>query len=186
MHVKAMIVKHLPVLVYGSSNGKVKAVSLRNKTDALATEDCQHITSVYYDTDDFQSYNTRLRRDEGAQLFRIRWYGPPQQPPETATVFVERKTHHESWIELDSVKERVQLPVSRVRRYLNGEDVASTYVRHLVEDGAMTEDKAAKSQALAKETQQVLTKMRPKVFGGRPGAHVGCMRSVFVQQAART
>jgi SPX domain protein involved in polyphosphate accumulation len=33
----------------------------------------QWITSVYFDSDSFAQYSTRLRRDEGAQLFRVRW-----------------------------------------------------------------------------------------------------------------
>ena len=160
---KSMIVKHLPVLVYGSSTGKVKALSVRNRAEALAVQDCQHITSVYYDTDDFNAYNTRLRREEGAQLFRIRWYGPPQQPASSGVVFVERKTHHEQFTQLDSVKERVEMSVVRVRRFVKGEDVVASYLRHLVEDGAITEDKVSKIRALADDMQPTITTMRPKV-----------------------
>ena len=29
---------------------------------------------MYFDSDSFAQYATRLRRDEGAQLFRVRWY----------------------------------------------------------------------------------------------------------------
>lgn len=90
---------------------------------------------MYYDDDHFSQYGTRLRRDEGAQLFRVRWYvpgplrtlklvyvsphlatrfraptlcryGPPKIPAPTTNIFVERKTHHEKWTGEESVKER--------------------------------------------------------------------------------
>jgi SPX domain protein involved in polyphosphate accumulation/uncharacterized membrane protein YidH (DUF202 family) len=159
---KAMIIKHLPVLVYGKS-GKLEKLNLRNKDQALSTDDGQNITSVYFDNDAFSFYQTRLRRDEGAQLFRIRWYGPPTVPSAKSVVFMERKTHHESWTGMDSVKERFDLPVSRVPRFLHGEDVVKPYYSLLVDDGVLSADKAAVQTALSDEMQLVMKTLTAKV-----------------------
>ena len=46
----------------------------------------------------------------------LRWYGA--EPP--TTVFVERKTHRESWKGEESVKERFVLPEDKVVPFLEG------------------------------------------------------------------
>ena len=51
-------------------------------------------------------YSNRIKRIEGAQLFRIRWYG---QLSKNKNVFLELKTHHEGWINNSSIKERVSI-----------------------------------------------------------------------------
>ena len=73
-------------------------------TSALATS----ITSIYFDSPTMDMYSERLKRSEGAKLFRIRWYGP-SKPLGDENVFLELKTHHECWIGDSSVKERVAI-----------------------------------------------------------------------------
>lgn len=79
------------------------------------------ITSVYFDGPDMGMYAERLKRSEGARLFRIRWYGP-NRPQGEETVFLELKTHHESWIGDASVKERVAIREEDVARLLDVSD----------------------------------------------------------------
>ena len=62
-------------------------------------------------------YKERIRRAEGAQLFRIRWYG--DKPKGDEPVFLELKTHHEKWINVKSVKERVNIREKDVCSFLN-------------------------------------------------------------------
>ena len=50
---------------------------------------------MYLDSVDFAQYRERITRDEGARLFRLRWYG--MSTDEADQIFVERKTHHEDW-----------------------------------------------------------------------------------------
>jgi SPX domain protein involved in polyphosphate accumulation len=43
-----------------------------------------------------QTYASRLRKEDGAQVVRIRWYGERTDNPEFK-VWVERKVHREPW-----------------------------------------------------------------------------------------
>ena len=56
-----------------------------------------------------------MAREEGALLFRIRWYGELRK-----RVFFERKTHHEKWIMDSSVKERFELPLDQLDAFMAG------------------------------------------------------------------
>ena len=51
-------------------------------------------------------YHERLRRDEGARLVRLRWYGDGDRDAASTAVYVERKVHHEAWTNEPSVKAR--------------------------------------------------------------------------------
>ena len=71
-----------------------------------AKSDSGVITSIYYDSPSLACYFSRIRREEGAQLVRVRWYGAPDatgpeklQPPPQSEVFIEIKTHHEGGCE---------------------------------------------------------------------------------------
>ncbi|GAA5809012.1 hypothetical protein MFLAVUS_002413 [Mucor flavus] len=101
--VKSIIMLHLPVLIF--NNEKKFEVS-----DSA-------ISSIYYDNDDFDLYTGRLQRDEGAEAIRFRWYGPMK----SRQIFIERKTHHASWLEGASVKDRFRLDVDDVRKFCEGE-----------------------------------------------------------------
>ena len=41
---------------------------------------------------------TRLRREDGASVVRLRWYGPRSLKPDQK-IFVEKKVHREPWTE---------------------------------------------------------------------------------------
>ncbi|KAL8445521.1 hypothetical protein Emag_005096 [Eimeria magna] len=66
---------------------------------------------------DAYSYERRIRRFEGAQLLRFRWYGTNNNGPDEE-IFVERKTHHESWSGQSSTKERFVVPQRLVAPYM--------------------------------------------------------------------
>lgn len=101
--VKSIIMLHLPVLIF-------------NKDKKYEASDSA-ISSVYYDNEDFDLYTGRLQRDEGAEAIRFRWYGPMESP----NIFIERKTHHASWLDGASVKDRFRLGVDDVHRFVKGE-----------------------------------------------------------------
>jgi hypothetical protein len=78
---------------------------------AVAGEtDSQLVNSVYFDNDALELYHGRLDKTPGAIALRMRWYGTGI--PEL--VFVERKTHRESWCGEVSVKERFTVPENQV------------------------------------------------------------------------
>ncbi|KAG8421171.1 vacuolar transporter chaperone [Metarhizium acridum] len=84
---KLIILKHLPVLVFNASKEFEQADSA--------------ITSIYYDNPEkWDLYEGRLKKTEGAEAIRLRWYGGMQNE----TIFVERKTHREDWTGEKSVK----------------------------------------------------------------------------------
>ena len=83
--VKHFVLQHLPVFQFD--------------TDKFSG-DAQLVNSVYLDNANMELYHGRLDKRPGAIALRMRWYGNgyPQ------TVFVERKTHRESWKNEQSVK----------------------------------------------------------------------------------
>jgi len=104
----------LPVLVYGKSGLLTKNPKdpSKSKTDFWKSM-ASPISSVYFDSDNLDLYKERLKRSEGAQLIRVRWYGH-KKPKDDSLVFVELKTHHECWIDNKSVKERVTIVQKRM------------------------------------------------------------------------
>ena len=85
--VKYAVLKHLPVFLQKTATGET---------------DSQLTNSVYLDNSQLELYHGRLDKTPGAIALRLRWYGNGQ--PET--VFVERKTHRDTWTGEVSVKER--------------------------------------------------------------------------------
>eukprot|EP00775_Hariotina_reticulata_P007348 gene7348-7559_t len=101
-NVKYHILQHLPVFQF-------------DKDDFAG--DAQLINSVYFDNENLELYHGRLDKKPNAIALRIRWYGPG----EPGKVFVERKTHRESWKGEESVKERFTLDESKVVPFLEME-----------------------------------------------------------------
>merc|ERR1711862_607291 len=63
-------------------------------------------------------YSKRIKREEGAQLFRIRWYNNNNN----VLFYLELKTHHESWINNSSIKERVAILIEDIPKILDFQD----------------------------------------------------------------
>jgi SPX domain protein involved in polyphosphate accumulation len=93
-------------LVYGKSG-----LLIENPKDPSEGKDefwksmASPISSIYFESENMDLYEERIKRSEGAQLFRVRWYG--DKPKNNEVIFLELKTHHEGWIDNKSVKERV-------------------------------------------------------------------------------
>jgi hypothetical protein len=103
MCLQCALVKHLPVLIFGRAAGF-------NATQRDVPSDSSLISSVYFDNPALDVYRERLERNEGATLIRVRAYGDiGGAATDEAELFVERKTHHESWTTDNSVKERCVL-----------------------------------------------------------------------------
>ncbi|KAI9467872.1 MAG: VTC domain-containing protein [Benjaminiella poitrasii] len=93
--VKAIIMLHLPVLIF-------------NKDKKWEPSDSA-ISSTYFD-------NSNFDLDEEAEAIRFRWYGPMN----SNSVFIERKTHHASWLDGASVKDRFRIKESQVNQFMTG------------------------------------------------------------------
>ncbi|KAK3335009.1 vacuolar transporter chaperone 4 [Neurospora tetraspora] len=133
---KLIILKHLPVLVFNPSKEFEEADSA--------------ITSIYYDNPDtFELYEGRLKKTEGAEAIRLRWYGGMQ----TETIFVERKTHREDWTGEKSVKARFALKEKFVNAYMRGELLPAAIFEKARKEGKKSEKAIAEEERLASEIQ---------------------------------
>jgi SPX domain protein involved in polyphosphate accumulation len=125
----------------GNEDTPLSTVNRHNKEDiwnSIAT----YITSIYFDSPKTMvMYKDRIARIESAQLFRIRWYG--DKPCGDELIFLELKTHHEQWVDNNSVKERVAL---------QARDLTQVLLRNGFK---WTEDKA----------QELLLAAKPKLHG---------------------
>ena len=169
LRVKLATCKHLPVLVFGGRDGKAASAErggAQNPRGDVGPVDGCLVSSVYFDDDELDVYRTRMERLEGATLVRVRWYddgSPTKDPSPTkdlspfvavdddehgpSRVYVERKTHHESWSQESSVKERFRLDARDLRSYLAGGAAAKSQTR----DQTLDQTLDAESATLAKE-----------------------------------
>ncbi|CAO3664077.1 unnamed protein product [Rhizopus microsporus] len=113
--VKAIIMLHLPVYIY-------------NKQKKWEPADSA-ISSVYFDNPNFDLYTTRLQRDEGSEAIRFRWYGTNDK----SNIYIERKTHHASWLDGASVKDRFRLKESQVNSFVQGTLTANEIAQSLIQ-----------------------------------------------------
>jgi SPX domain protein involved in polyphosphate accumulation/uncharacterized membrane protein YidH (DUF202 family) len=139
--VKAIILFHLPVLVFNTDKPYEAADSA--------------ISSVYFDNEDYDLYTGRLQRDEGAEAIRFRWYGPVDSP----NIFIERKTHHAAWLDGASVKDRFRLKEPQVNNFVSGNYTADQIAEDLRQKGGMEENAISEAHFIA---QGVQTSFREK------------------------
>ena len=78
--------------------------------------DSQQCNSVYLDNDSMELYEQRLTKSPHAICIRLRWY----DSADPTIVFVERKTHEDTWTGDKSGKERFELHVDNVVDFLEG------------------------------------------------------------------
>lgn len=144
---KLIVLKHLPVLVF-------------NANKEFEQEDSA-ITSIYYDNEDLDLYYGRLRKDEGAEAHRLRWYGGMG----SETIFVERKTHREDWTGEKSVKARFALKERNVNDFASGKYTVEQAFAKMRKDGNKSIKEIENLEALAIEIQYTMLKkkLRPVV-----------------------
>jgi len=100
--IKYTVLQHLPVFLQNTMDGE---------------SDSQLVNSVYLDNYAMELYHGRLDKTPGAIALRFRWYGTGAP----RTVFVERKTHRDSWAGELSVKERFVIKDDQVNALLQGQ-----------------------------------------------------------------
>lgn len=133
---KLIILKHLPVLVFNPS----KEFDIKDSA----------ISSIYYDNPEtWELYNGRLKKTEGAEAIRLRWYGGM----DVDTIFLERKTHREDWTGEKSVKARFSLKEKNVNDFLAGRMTTEKAFEKMRRDGKKSEKEINDLEQLAKEIQ---------------------------------
>ena len=115
------------------------------------------ISSIYYDNPEtWELYAGRLKKTEGAEAIRLRWYGGM----ETETIFVERKTHREDWTGEKSVKARFSLKEKKVNDFLQGKITVESIFEKVRKDGKKSETEIADLEQLAREIQYRVIKRK--------------------------
>lgn len=139
---KLVVLKHLPVLVFNPSK------EFEEKDTA--------ISSIYFDNPDtWELYQGRLKKTEGAEAIRLRWYGGM----ESDQIFVERKTHREDWTGEKSVKARFSLKEKNVNAYLDGRMTVERIFEKMRREGKKSEAEINDLEQLAREIQfRVITR----------------------------
>ncbi|CAK1367400.1 Vacuolar transporter chaperone 4 [Cercospora beticola] len=133
---KLIILKHLPVLVFNPSK------EFEKKDSA--------ISSIYYDNPEtWELYEGRLKKTEGAEAIRMRWYGGM----DVDTIFVERKTHREDWTGEKSVKARFSTKEKNMDAYLRGDMTTGQIFEKMRKEGKKSEKEINDLEQLAKEIQ---------------------------------
>lgn len=114
--------------------------------------DSQLVNSVYLDNHSMELYHGRLNKTPGAIALRFRWYGTGSPN----VVFVERKTHRESWAGELSVKERFTIKDDQVQSLLDGNFDTKKEISRMREKGK-SEDDIKEWSELAYEVTQAIT-----------------------------
>ena len=114
------------------------------------------ISSIYYDNPEtWELYTGRLKKTEGAEAIRLRWYGGM----ETETIFVERKTHREDWTGEKSVKARFSLKEKNVNAFLSGKMRVESVFEKARKEGKKSDKEISDLEQLAREIQyRVITR----------------------------
>lgn len=123
-------------------------------------EEDNAITSIYYDNPDtWELYQGRLKKTEGAEAIRLRWYGGMKSDQ----IFVERKTHREDWTGEKSVKARFSIKEKFVNDFLSGRKSVEDVFKKMRRDGKKSEEEISDLEQLAREIQyRVITrKLQP-------------------------
>ena len=108
------------------------------------------ISSIYYDNPEtWELYMGRLKKTEGAEAIRLRWYGGM----ETETVFLERKTHREDWTGEKSVKARFSLKEKNVNAFMCGKMKVEQIFEKARKEGKKSEKEINDQEQLAREFQ---------------------------------
>jgi len=95
-----------------------------------------------------------LKKTEGAEAIRLRWYGGM----DTETIFVERKTHREDWTGEKSVKARFAMKEKNVNAYLRGDLLPEAIFEKARKDGKKSAKIIDEDERLAKEIQYSVIK----------------------------
>lgn len=91
----------------------------------------------------------RLKKTEGAEAIRLRWYGGM----ENDQIFIERKTHREDWTGEKSVKARFPIKEKYVNAFMTGRMTVESVFEKARKDGKKSLKQIEDWEQLAREIQ---------------------------------
>lgn len=107
--VKHIIVQHLPVYT--------------QITNDEIVSDAELVNSVALDNSSLELYHARLDKRPNAVTMRLRWFGSP----DPKIVWLERKTHRESWRGDETIRDSCPLRDDKVVDFLEGDYSPEAY-----------------------------------------------------------
>ena len=137
LEVKTYILRHLPVLVYDP----------RATQSPESHQPDPSITSLYFDNSQFQLYNDKVEKTDGASSIRVRWFGHLSSKPE---IFLEKKTAAENG---GSEEARLSLKDKYVGPVIFGESKLEKTVEKLRERQGSDDDDIAQLKQNIEEIQ---------------------------------
>lgn len=158
LRIKLFIIQHLPILEIHKT-----PYPSRGLDQTPPTQVHNYISSLYLDNAAFTCYHDRIEKLEGAELLRIRWYGgvcansealPSPDPGDV--LFMERKEHHESWVEEKSTKLRFPLNQALLSAFMAGTLSAHDAVEFMIHQGAIKQKEAPKLLDVATNFQYAI------------------------------
>lgn len=111
MEVKTRILRHLPLLVYGS-----KADS--GNGDSEASQHDPTITSLYFDNPNFELYQSKLQKNDISPSLRLRWSGKLSDKPD---ITLEKKVIDHSATGEYIPDQRIEIKEKYIQRFLTGD-----------------------------------------------------------------
>ncbi|KAG0236257.1 vacuolar transporter chaperone [Actinomortierella wolfii] len=142
MEVKTRVLKYLPVILYTPRGpGQVDMDP--------------SLSSVYLDNADYELYNSKLERRDGAQAIRLRWYGSPSNNE----IFVERKIHHDG-TKFGEYHDRFSIKEKYVDAFLKGEYTMDRQIAKMREQGAKSEQEIEQFEKMTKDIQRAIVDMK--------------------------
>ena len=140
LEVKAYILRRLPVLVYNPSTLKELDISHKDPT----------ITSLYFDTPNFDLYNQKVARTPGASSLRLRWTGKLKDKPQ---IYFEKKTAGDGE---KSREVRIRVKEKYIQSFLNG-DYKMEKILHRMET---RENSVEEVSALRRDIEEIQSFIR--------------------------
>ena len=122
LEVKTLILRHLPSLVYSEQTAK--------EADG---NDSPAVTSLYFDSKDFQLYSEKVDRQSEASSLRLRWYSQLSSRPD---IYFEKKTIDDSG---HSSEARFTIKDKWVKPFLDGEYTMEKTVQKMERQGLPAE-----------------------------------------------
>lgn len=110
MEVKTRILRHLPLLVYGSKTN-VGTGDNQAKRDPT-------ITSLYFDSPKFELYESKLQKNDISPSLRLRWSGKLSDKPE---ITLEKKVIDHSTTGEFIPDQRIDIKEKYIKPFLSGE-----------------------------------------------------------------
>lgn len=122
MEVKTLILRHLPLLVFGSNSGSRGSQQHADPT----------ITALYFDNPSLELYDAKLQKNDVSPSLRLRWVGRLSDKPE---ITLEKKVIDHTATGEFIPDEKLEIKEKYISRFLNGSYSMEKNIKKMKERG---------------------------------------------------